>query len=824
MFANLVGRTRSWWLCGFLFLVVAACGLPCAAQRTGTAPQAGRGAMQFRSIEEVVDRWSADQHVYVQGNIGVSSAQLAELEQWLSRNAPHWTVVLMENADNQAFTAADGRHYSGMDAVEYALGFGLSNRTAFGRLEHPVTHEADGAVFVLFLKQRKFSYFSSDAQDRRDLGETHWIGELDQEAFRAMRSGGRILDAVKNTVKLINGRLEKSIQAEKNAEARRQEERQREVAEAQGVLSDLERSVSNVEKAAYQFRQQHPQATGALAEPPLTQWRQTLTNASRDLNADSARAIQQNLGQMSVETARYLNAYATESSFPEHLARLAQRSTTLQASSSSALKGMATALDKYASDAKESLEAGKLDFSEQLARADEVMRKSDEALVREQRQQEFQRLREAWMRGTLIALIAGIGIIIGLVLLLLNWRRRAVLVKALHELAEREASVTRETEHVDKLFTRNHDLLGSRERIEERGYTGITRELALKALDYVDDLFIMSKETKRVLSEARSMVTPRDPLSHVINLFSGSRYRQAINHVTGTPLKFSRASGIPLIVRDLKLARQTAGQGAREQTSSPPKGELPEEVSLTFEEILDAFKRRGVEAAQALDMIETCLTTVQDKLSEAQQHLEAAIAQEKQLNEAAKADGYFAVPHYFESLVPAAQANLKQADEMSAFDAVGAVQGPLASLERQLSQAQQLGRHLLAARTELYPNLHQAADALKQLGYTSDWIGGELVAIGRRADELFETAAKQSVAGDIDQVAAALTGLRERAGQVVQLAQRIQDELAPSLVVLAGRIDQTRQAVAGRLKLAASAVLHETDRDPDDGLSRAKSN
>ena len=63
-----------------------------------------------------------------------------------------------------------------MDAVEHALGHGLANQTDFGNLTNPKLGEQDGTVFVLFLKERKFSYYSSDAQDRRGLGQSRWIG------------------------------------------------------------------------------------------------------------------------------------------------------------------------------------------------------------------------------------------------------------------------------------------------------------------------------------------------------------------------------------------------------------------------------------------------------------------------------------------------------------------------------------------------------------------------------------------------------------------------------------------------------------------------
>ncbi len=194
-------------------------------------PALRSGVTQIASAEDVIRLWTPERHVFVKGDIGVGNSQLLALQDWIQANAPHWTVVLMDSAANESFRAPDGRDYRGLDAVEYALGYGLSNRTGFGKLENPQTHERDGAVFVLFLKERKFSYFASDAQDRRGMGEANWVGQLDQPAFRAMRSGGRIVDAAKDTIESINSRLKTAIQAESDALQRAERERARAVEE-----------------------------------------------------------------------------------------------------------------------------------------------------------------------------------------------------------------------------------------------------------------------------------------------------------------------------------------------------------------------------------------------------------------------------------------------------------------------------------------------------------------------------------------------------------------------------------------------------------------
>ena len=57
---------------------------------------------------------------------------------------------------------------------------------------------------------------------------------LDRPAYEAMSNGGRILDAVKNTVRSINGALDKAIESEEQAEINRERERQRVVGHEPG--------------------------------------------------------------------------------------------------------------------------------------------------------------------------------------------------------------------------------------------------------------------------------------------------------------------------------------------------------------------------------------------------------------------------------------------------------------------------------------------------------------------------------------------------------------------------------------------------------------
>ncbi len=188
---------------------------------------AGPAPVVVPQATEVVNVWRPDQHLYVKGDLGVGRAQLDELEQWLDENGKNWTVVLIDDTVGERYRGTDGRYYDGMDAVEQALGRGLSNLTNFGTQREPRTGESNGAIFALSLGDRSFSYFASDAQDRRGLGESQWRGRLDRPAYEAMANGGRIVDAAKNTVQSIDQALDRAITGEEQARISVERERER---------------------------------------------------------------------------------------------------------------------------------------------------------------------------------------------------------------------------------------------------------------------------------------------------------------------------------------------------------------------------------------------------------------------------------------------------------------------------------------------------------------------------------------------------------------------------------------------------------------------
>lgn len=804
-FLSLSSRVRVatlWVVVGCLFYPSFALAQPVpATKQTG-------GVTTIEHVQDVIANWAPNRHVFVKGDIGVGRRQLDGLQEWIAQHAPHWTVVLMESAAGESYDAADGRVYQGLDAVEHALGNGLSNRTGFGSLENAQTGESDGAIFVLFLRERKFSYFGSDAQDRRGLGESAWMGRLDQPAFRAMRGGGRIIDAAKDTIKTINSQLEQAIRSEADSAARAARERERAVEEVRRRLKALGERVEQVQLNAANLRQTNPTASGALAAPPLAAWRTELDAIAAELTPTTSRDMTQRLSRLSDAVERHLNGYASIHGLDQRQQALENQLAILQQSTGNVASTQIDTVHRLISQVQDSARQGELGIDETLAEIDAELQAGQALLAQEKAALRQAELRRMWIRGTVFFMLGLLALIAAGALVFLNRRRRPAMLKAQAELAERQRSVAEQTDGINTLFVRTEDILGNRDKLKKRGYEGRTQQLSNRALDYVDDLFIMSKEVRRVLSEARELVYPGNSLARLANQFSPSRYQQAINLVSGKPLQFSRVDGLPSVLRD--------------QITLDANGALPEQISMTFEEVFQAFKKRGQDATQALDTIENCLANVNDELTQLQSELEQMTVREQELTQAAADDHYFYLPNFFEQFIPRVQEDLATADQLSAFNAVEAMQGAIPEARRQLEQAGELVRQISGAREDLFPELRAAAEQLAQWNYTSTWIDDDLRELTASANSWLQQATERSIAAELAEMQDRFSGLRAKAQKCVELGERIEERLVPELQSLRARIEEARKALGSQLGTSIDRVLNEPKRDPDDRLATAQ--
>jgi hypothetical protein len=816
----------------------------------------------------VADVWRADRPLYVKGGLGIAAEHLDALDAWLREKAPNWTVVLMRDARGETYRDAEGRTYQGMDAVEHALGQRLPAETGFGAMRHPETGELNGAYFILFLEERKLSYHASEVYDRRRLGEDHWIGNLDAPAIAAMRQGGRVIDAARNTISSIDAELARRLRMEV-AEREREIERQRRTnEETAAAIRESRLRLEDLTARTAGLRRDFNQPPGDLANPPLARWGAKLDSAERLLGTDAAaaaselrqvadwidaqgrrlhdhervpgriREIEGRMDGLSLHEA----SVAARQALMEARAQLAaagdaharaDSAAAMQVSTAEALIVDATRLDQATRGAARRLEeladratrqGASQGIRQMLDQAHAALFETgrdggmaDEIAARLDREQAVRvyAMRQRAMRKS--AVIAGIGVAV-LGLLAAGWlgrrRRREPKRLALEAFATWEATLRQRGDGLFELLDRTSKAVGSGEALERSGRAGETLELSRGVLADVDHLFVLASGIDRVLDEARGLLFPKNPWFAAVNGVSRQRFDRALHLLEKQPLRFSPDDPVRTMIQGRPVGewRDLLAQRGGES-----------EFSLTFPELNDAFHQRATRAVDALGVLESCWGEVHAGLDRLEKELARIEALERETDRAAAADGRFEMAAVFDQLLPSARRDFETAEDRASMDPVAVLSSELALGTRKAADAAGLCERVLEFRANLLPALELAAANLTGEGRRTEWIGSALDDLSRRADELSLAALERGISADLEALAADGAALAARAERSAALARRALGSELPAIDEAARRVVAERERLATALGVPADRPLKESDEsNPDRHLEEAR--
>ncbi|TQF14131.1 hypothetical protein FJV41_20285 [Myxococcus llanfairpwllgwyngyllgogerychwyrndrobwllllantysiliogogogochensis] len=818
--------------------------------------EAARKPRSIQSATSVEKLWSESQHVYVKGDVGVSEEQLEELEAWLATNAPHWTVVFLWSAAGERFVDAEGTTFTGIDAALHALGKGLSNRTRFGALKHPKTQEPDGAVFVLSLAERNLSYFGSEAQDRRKAGEAQWKGDLDAPAIEAMRNGGRIIDAAKNTVTLVDSRVASAIDQE--------------VAERNRLIESLRGRLLAMREEVPRLSAQRLAAFGTALPSGLTAAAVDLPGAEQQVlqalalltpleKADLAKATAVHDGlrtrldglRVAMETHRAASerlkslesAQVTLSAHPlaafasERLtllrtetetARGAVRDMTLAhggalTSAEAARAKVTETLDAAGRDGQRLTElAGLLerlatrpeveDFQEPLAAARLALGQAREAYdARASAYGELLRATEDSYRTAVASAdeaeqarrtrnqggaAGGAGLLLAGV-----WarrRRNASRRKATELHARWRTAIDEKTHALFGLLERTHLCAGkSREDIEKR-FEGVTRERGQQLASDVDELFLLATAAARVLHRAEELLEGAGMTKALGAHLGTARYEQVTRLLRDEPIVFHPDEGVEDVLRGPRTEAQ--------RLIGDLKSYQP--FSLSFEALLEAFNTHAERALVLVDSLEKAPTTSVDSVKV----LESFSAE---LKTTASGDAVLRVKDVIGHVTPCLDSLAKQARSLLGMDPLAALEGPLAQGARRMDDALALVTVLDVAAREVLPVVTQAGKALGGAGLSRRWLDDALAALGHTAEETAKALVDQPVKESVEVLGQSFSALATRAteaDELVALSARARDSLAR----VEKETAKARAELGQSMDKPASAMLREKDADPTD--------
>lgn len=794
-----VSRTHRRTGLGRLAGCAVALGLVAASLRADAAA----APVRVGRATEIVQSWKPGERLFVKGNLGVADSQLDALASWLSQNATNWLVALVESAADERFTDTEGTSFQGVEAVHQALGIDLLNRTVFGEQTEARTGERNAAIFILFLKDRRLSYFGSDAQDQRGLGEGQWIGNLDAPAIAAMRNGGRIVDAVRDTITNIDHRLDQKIAGEiarrREQEARQAAELAQQKREAEAAIQTAGETLNRLRSATQELRRRNAKLTGDLANPDLPAFDATLTEARTALafgDAPKATTIARELRQRLEARLESLTHHARDAEvFDELGARyqeLAQRPHAAAAGETltSAVSSMRAARESHA--------RGESRYAAELAAATQSLNVARAQIDATQRAAELRRKLALGASGGSFVLIA-------IVLFAMNRRRRAIKREAEVLLEDWRTALGEKTTALFSLLDRRATVVGSSAADAATRYRGDTLEQARRIIADVDELFIMAACVDRVLRDVETALTPRTLWTQLAHLFLRRPHQRALRLLRDEPIAFRPEEGLELVVRGPRTERDRL---IGDLASYRP-------FTSSFNDLIKAFNDHAGAALEGLDRIESALIEAGRLLTNVRESLDQVEGQRTALSARESADDWFTVPELFERLLPAAESSLAQARARAGADPVGMLEheGQLAS--RQAGDARELARIAATARSERIPGGHEMGVAIEATGLSGAWIGDEFDRFSTQANDIAATAIEGSVAEALTELDGALAALVATAGQCAALSQERRELLDRAVPEAAERIAQAREALGKIVNRPPATMLREVDADPD---------
>ncbi len=756
-------------------------------------------------IRTVVEEWNGQQKLWVLGNIRVAQDQLAGLESWLDVNAPNWTIVLMQNARGQSYNGKRG-----MDAVEFALGEGLSNETGFANLIDKRTGEKNGAVFVLFLEERKFSYFASEAFDTRGLGERYWVGRLDAPATRAMRNGGRITDAAKFTVSSIQSQLTKKLDEEEKRARLAEIEKQKAIDEARQYPAQLDKRIREaVKKGQTMLRSAAQAGDGPVFTPDLAKW---------DTNKESIRKLVavgsiQNARSRFAETEALISAYEagldTWSETPLRMERIATQIARQPVTEDDpAVAGFLAKANQALASAKENHASGEPLYLEQLAEAE---RSIDAAEARYSAWVEAEK-RKRTLTITL-ASIAALALL--LFLFVANRLRVPARIEAKKLFQKWRRQLDGKFDELFQLMDRAGVLVGSSAELKDRGFTGTTEALARETIRDVDELFIMSSATDRVMERVEKLIDPRSFPGKLGNAFSSRRYKKAISLLSSEPIGFDRKDHLKAILEPKAATESETNRSLLGETDDY------EPFHVSFEKLVEEYDNRQAIAREEITRLETGI----DGLPLTQQNLLETLGETAQLADALAArgaeDALFPLISLRQNLIPSASTSLEKAGQVGESDPVRAYESILPESSRLVTESQMIARTVESFRAIDLPAMQRAVKRLGERERETAWVDDNLEKATARCEQLAELACADSVAEDWSVFDDDLTRLKGRTTRCKDLASQIEEKWYPAIKSVGAKVNSTREELANALNLPPQNILNETGLSPNARIDKA---
>ncbi len=592
-----------------------------------------------------------------------------------------------------------------------------------------------------------------------------------------MQNGGRLIDAVKNTVTSIDQRVARTIQS-------RASRRTAQVARTKAELSNLESHLSTISEKKSAIISKLEGSGGDIARIQVNEMKDKIGILRQRPGTYDISRLSSELNRWEGWLDRYVSDANKVNNLEEQLKKMSASSEEGKASLSKARSFMSQAGTSYrqGSFSYQQLLTNARSFSSKVSLQDQAARRASE-------KKSFA-IKAAGTTGSgLLGLIAIVG----------NRRRRRIKAEAEELLASRKLEMKETEDRLFELMDRSSVIVGPINELENRGYSGDTLNLSRRALSRIDEAFVLSSNVQKIIEEAESLIEPGNPLSRSRNLISRGRYEEAVD----------------LLDAELNV-------GLKNVPSLKERNRPGEEVDETFSLPIDAWQERTANAlntaSHSLDQVEEAWSTIVSRSEKLSQNIEALKARQTEI----QTDDWLRCEAAFEEWIPAMAKSHQRATETGKSDPVQALTEDMSLGDRMASEARDLLDHISSFRNTRWEELQRNEAILDQRKRTTLWVDDALIALNREADRLALESQDSDISDLIEQVGNGLSELSNNVAAGANLIIRADEAANKAIKNAENLVKKIRREIASTLRLEQEDVVIEEGLNPSDFLKKAR--
>lgn len=584
---------------------------------------------------------------------------------------------------------------------------------------------------------------------------------------------------------------------------------ERSAASAAERLTAAKTELDALDKAAAAYRSSKPNASGELARPGITAWRETLAAAEKLKGSDPRRAAAAAETVLS-EVRQVASALAAH---PAGAAQIAE-AQKLHGQLASRLRsdyGQAdlTAAQQALRQARQAHDDGSAAWTRSLQTAKSALASAEQAIDAADAAAKT-KLMMFWLAmliGSLLTLGAAI-----------FFNRRAARASAKAELALQkwdkildtkiEAIFGKPDDAVNNLEAKIKAYVGPETGPDARGWTGDTLALAAQIRSSAGYSKILLNKARMVHDEATALVRPKMGPRWVFNLFATGNFTAAEAKLSTAKIEFKPGDPVALV----------AGKTQSWQTELYGDVKSYEAFSLSFDELIAMFNARAQEAATSIEKLEKAVDESGKDFTALDEKIAAAAKAQDSL---AAADGLFAVPAVFTEALPAATKLVADARVTSQTDPIKAVDGGGAEAARIVAESTALVAALVKARAETLASADASAKSLVADEVDADWIAQDKKKLSTRAAKIADDIAEKSVAERVENLVADIAAMAAKAEDLARGAKALA-ALRATMTGAEAAVAAARAKIGAALGLAADQMLTEKGSDPTDFIAKGR--